>query len=382
MRQRASDGLWVGTHSSGFKPNGKRDRRYVYAPTKAECMAKLRKLQGQSPTADAGTQTLSDYLVRWLDADALHSAPRTHENRKILVRLHIAPHLGRAKLSALTPSRITAWHVALAASGVGPGAARSASLCLSAALAAAVTEGLIVSNPCLSAKKPKERHREMVTMTAEQTRALLSVGDTLPVGPFLHLALGTGCRVSELLALQWADCDLDTEPVAITIRRSLTWTRAGGFATKPPKSAASNRPIALPSHAANALRKLAASPLKDSTLVFATRTGSYLARANARRAVLNAASKVPGLPKGLRLHDLRHTHASLLLSGGASVKAVARRLGHANAAVTLRVYAHCLPGDDSALAGRFAAILASDPLGGTQAAVGENDGSNQNEKTP
>jgi integrase len=171
------------------------------------------------------------------------------------------------------------------------------------------------------------------------------------------------------------------------VRRSLAQTD-GGFLLKEPKTAASRRTITLPGLAVSVLTEHKATALKTGLLgapVFCTRAGNWLLKRNVLRvlrAVIRRANTPPGkinkggrpkkgaaprpkeefemlklIPAKLRFHDLRHTVASILLSQGQSVRAVSQRLGHSNPALTLRVYAHCMPSDDPQLAAALNKML-------------------------
>jgi len=218
----------------------------------------------------------------------------------------------------------------------------------------------------------------MLFLTPEQVKILLAAALDQRCYPLLILALATGCRQGELLALSWEDLDLQNG--AVTVRRSLAQT-GQGFEVKEPKTAASRRTIALPDLAVSVLTAHKAAKLKAGPLsapVFCTRDGGYLLKRNvlrSLRAVVRRANTPCGkinkggrpkkgegprpkdsfellklIPAKLRFHDLRHTVASVLLSQGQSVRAVSQRLGHSNPAVTLRIYAHCMPSDDAQLA--------------------------------
>ncbi len=194
----------------------------------------------------------------------------------------------------------------------------------------------------------------------------------------LVLALATGCRQGELPVLAWKDIDLQKD--ALTVRRSLAQTDHG-FEVKEPKTAASRRTIALPDLAITVQMHHKVALLKAGLLsspVFCTRDDGYLLKRNVLRAlrcVIRRANIPPGkinqggrpkkdakprekepvqllklIPAKLRVHNLRHTVASVLLSQGQSVRAVSQRLGHSNPALTLRIYAHCMPSDDAQLA--------------------------------
>jgi integrase len=189
-----------------------------------------------------------------------------------------------------------------------------------------------------------------------------------------------------LLGLTWDDIDLNKN--TLTVRRALSRTKEGTF-LKEPKTASSRRTVLLPPFTVDALRAHKAKAMKAGLLsapVFCTRSGKHLSKRNVVRAlhaVIRHANTPPEkrskggrpkkgevprakekfemlkvVPEGLRFHDLRHTMASLLLSQGQSLRAVSQRLGHSNPALTLRVYAHCLPGDDDQLAAGLERLMA------------------------
>ena len=165
--------------------------------------------------------------------------------------------------------------------------------------------------------------------------------------------LGTGCRPGEALALRWQDLDFDAGRA--TIRRALTKAADGRPAFKEPKTAGSRRAIPLPSSLAAVLRdhrksqaehalKLGLSYDRASDLVFANEAGTPLDARNVVNRHFKPAVKAAGLPNALRLYDLRHTHATMLMAQGINPKVVAERLGHATTRQTLDTYSHALPG--------------------------------------
>ena len=374
--QRESDGLWVSTVSMGFDGTGKRIRRTVYGNAKAEVAKKLDDLRVEARAGhlpEAGSLTVGQLLDRWLANDAQKSAVRTHEERERLIRVHLKPRLGGVKLLKLSSLHIEGLYADMHRDGVGPFAIRSAADVLSIALNAAVRLKLISSNPAAAVKKPKIPKREMLCLNDSQAKNVLRAAVGAQIGPLVVVALGTGCRQGELLALTWEDVDL--RGGTLTVRRSLAQTK-GGFITKEPKTAASRRTLTVPGFVVQVLTALKAVRLKSGHLdkpVFCTRDGGYLCKKNVLRAFrglvkkanaattiqtsvpregsgADAAGGVKPIPEKVRFHDLRHTVASLLLSTGHSLKAVSQRLGHANPTMTLRVYAHTMPNDDAKLA--------------------------------
>ncbi len=369
--QRESDSQWVGTISLGYDANtGKRKRKTVYGTTKAEVLAKLDKLRNDArtgTTADAGSLTVGQFLAKWLAAGTPgkkgKAGVKTLEVRESSIRIHLTPHVGPVKLAKLSPLHIESLYASLQMAGAGPGAIRYAADVLSIALNHAVKLKLIPSNPSAAIPKPIPPKRDMLFLTAEQSKAILTTVAGKPVFPIVVTALATGCRQGELLALGWEDIDL--RKGTLIVRRSLAQTK-GGYVLKEPKTHAGLRSISLPVFAVEALAAHRTGAVKAGLMfapVFCTRTGGHLDKKNVLRAFRVAVNRTNGsmksakdeiepkpIPAKIRFHDLRHTHASLLLSAGHSLKAVSRRLGHADPAMTLRVYAHCLPNDDDKLA--------------------------------
>jgi integrase len=172
-------------------------------------------------------------------------------------------------------------------------------------------------------------------------------------------------RQGELLGLQWSDIDFQSGTV--TVARTLGIVK-NQFVVKEPKSKRSRRTIMIPAFVGAALQTHRAAMLAEGNIanrVFCTRSGRFITKSNLTRQVFRPILKAanasalakaeklqtePGLLPEIRFHDLRHTHATMLLARENSVKAVSQRLGHASIEITLKHYAHVLPEDDSALA--------------------------------
>lgn len=382
------DGQWVGSVSLGYNESGKRKRRTVYGATKKEVLDKLDRLRGDARVGnlpDAGGMTVGQLLDRWLLSSKSKTETRTYEERDRVVRNHLRPRLGGVKLAKVTALHVEGLYAEMARDGVGASTVRHAADMLGAALSHACKLKLIPFNPVAAVSKPKEPAREMLFLTPEQVKILLTAALGQRCWPLLVLALATGCRQGELLALTWEDIDLHKG--TLTVRRSLAQTDQG-FEVKEPKTAASRRTVALPDLAVSVLTQHKAAMLKAGLLsapVFCTRQGGYLHKHNVLRSlrcVIRRANTPPGkinkggrprkgaaprrmepfellnlIPARLRFHDLRHTVASVLLSQGQSVRAVSQRLGHSNPALTLRIYAHCMPSDDAQLAAGLNRLL-------------------------
>lgn len=206
--------------------------------------------------------------------------------------------------------------------------------------------------------------REVTTWSADELRAFLRFAADDPLADLWHLAAATGMRRGELLGLRWDDVDLGRR--TLTVRRALAVV--GGVADlKAPKSGRT-RTLAIDARTVAVLDRRrrrqgthafwAHGWSNPWNLVFTDATGRYLdpmAVSGAFRKLVRRSD----LPR-IRLHDLRHTHASLLLSSGVAVKVVSERLGHSQISLTLDIYAHVLPAMDADAADRFAAAVLGD----------------------
>jgi integrase len=243
---------------------------------------------------------------------------------------------------------------------------RAAGTVLSIALRHAVRMRLIPHNPAADVAKARPAEREMRIMTEQQVRRFLETAKPHRHYSLFALALGSGLRQGELLALQWTDIDLEKNTVEV--KRSLSQV-GKEFIVKEPKSKAGKRTVVLPPFVMAALSDHRTAALKAAQItapVFCTRTGTFTSKNNLVRQVFRPlitkankdeqtrADKTETqsdlIPTAIRFHDLRHTHASHLIAAGHSIKAVSRRLGHADIAITLKVYAHLMPNDDEKFA--------------------------------
>lgn len=341
--QRESDGRWVATLSQGVV-NGKRKRRTVYGDSKGEVQKKLAKLQADAGTlTDPGSTTLASYLDRWL-ADAVKPArtPNTYRSYEMTVRLHINEHIGGVRLDKLRGVQVQALYSEMERKGASPRLRQLTHAVLRRALAQAVKWGLIQANPCSGAERPTVAKKELVTLTPEQTRQLLRVAEAHRLSALFVLAVATGMRQGELFGLRWSDVDL--EGMAVTVCHTLEEID-GAHRLKEPKSKAGRRRIDLPAFAVAALvehRKKMMAEGHAAAPVFCDHKGGWLRKSNFVRQIFKPMLKKAGLPD-IRFHDLRHGHATWLLSLGEHPKVVQERLGHAQIALTLDVYSHVLP---------------------------------------
>jgi len=275
-------------------------------------------------------------------------APKTYVSYRGAIRSHFIPALGAVELTALRPTHIQGLYTRMLASGRCDGrgglAARSViryHQILHAALHQAVRWQMLVRNPADAAEPPRAPRRELATVTPEQARRLMASADQTPLGAFVRLAFLTGMRRGELLGLRWADLDLDG--ATVHVQQTAQWITGQGIVFRHPKTRLSRRAIALSPDAVAVLRshrrrqaeaRFPAGPAYvDRDLVFATGIGTPLKPGNLRRSWLRITAGA-GLPS-LRIHDMRHAHAKIMLGQGVHPKIVSERLGHASVNITL-----------------------------------------------
>lgn len=306
--------------------------------------------------------TLAAFLERWLKtirASIGAGALRQYESH---VREHIVPSLGHLLLIDLerNPQAIeeamASWTRKDGRGGdLSPGFVKKVWSTLRAALNKATRLRHIANNPCEFVDPPKVERKEMNALSPSQVGQYLAAFDATSIGAAIALAIGSGCRCGELLALRWRDVDVDrgTARVERSLERVVIRTPKRvryELRFKEPKSKRSRRTIPLPPFAVERLRRhrieqaqrfmVAGARPDGDTLVFEhdglpwvpTSFGMLYAR-------LRDEAKLPKV----RLHDLRHSYASLLLQSGSDLKTVSTALGHSSVAITADTYAHVSP---------------------------------------
>jgi len=229
------------------------------------------------------------------------------------------------------------------------------------ALQTAIKWGLLQRNAADGVDAPSKGHTEMQTWDDFEVRQFLDAAKDSVYYALFHTALFTGMRRSELLGLKWADVDLQQ----VSVSRALHQLKDGSYIFTQPKSEKSKRTIALsPSSVLvlaehkerqQAVRTMLGETLAKDDLVFSTPQGSPLRPNTITRAWTTLAAKAGVKP--IRLHDARHTHASLMLKQGIHPKIVQERLGHSTISMTLDIYSHVAPGLQEAAARSFDSLV-------------------------
>jgi integrase len=323
-------------------------RRYVSGRTRADVVRKLDELRREAEAGFPTGQTTGDYLARWIVAVEPDLAAATHREYARHVRDYWST-LAPIPLTQLTPAHVERVMAELRRRPLSNQTIRHARSTLRRALTDAQRHGLVNRNMAALAKPPKLERREMRALSAAEAGRLVTATADEPLGPVFATAVGTGLRLGELLGLAWSDVDLEARK--LTVRRSLARARGGGWGLGEPKTKGSRRTVMLPAIAADALRRQKARQAADRLaagtawqdrlgLVFTDALGRPLDPPTVSRMFRLTSDRL-GL--GVRLHDLRHTAASLMLAAGVPLKVVSEALGHSSIAITADVYSHVTP---------------------------------------
>jgi integrase len=347
---RRKDGRWMGRYTV-YTAKGPRQRA-VYGRTRQEAAEKLTRAIADRDgglTFDAGTLTVTEYLDRWL-TDAVQDTvrQRTYERYEQIARVHIKPALGRLKLKSLTTTHVRGLYREKLDAGLAPRTVQYIHTTLHKALKDAVADGLIPRNVAKGIKAPRPRKQEINALAADQAHGFLSAARGDRFEALYVVALHCGLREGELLGLRWEDVDLAAG--TLSVRRTLSQARIGHMFEAPKNG--NGRNVRLTSGAVEALKRHRAgqngeqirmgSLWQDHGLVFPSQRGTTMNASNLTARSFKSLLKRAGLPD-IRLHDLRHTCATLLLSEGVHPKFVQELLGHANISITLDTYSHVLP---------------------------------------
>jgi integrase len=298
-----------------------------------------------------GRLTVAEYLEEWLVGCELSLAATAFTNYRTVLRTYVVPRLGQVPLLKVTPAALTRLYADLVASGsrrggpLSPATVRTVHRIVSKALGDAVREQLLPSNPATHAKLPRRQRPELQTWNAEQAAAFLAHARTDRLYLAWLLALACGLRRGELAGLRWSDIDLERATLEVVHQRTVDseWN----VVSKEPKGT-SRRTIDLGPGVVAAVRehrsraaseRLAAGPVwQDCGLVFVDQLGRPYHPDRFTRMFRHVSAKA-AVPL-IRLHDARHSCATLALAAGIHPKVVQQLLGHASWSTTMDLYTH------------------------------------------
>lgn len=323
--------------------------------------------------------TLSEFIDKWLEEHGKNLEVKTLYRYKGLLNGRIKEAMGHLKLDQIKPLHLLDFYRNLQENGIRKDGKKGGlsnktirhyHRVLSVMFESAVKWGVLKENPCERVTPPKVKRNEMHYLDEEGIKHLMHclAQENIKYQAMIELFLVTGCRRGEIAALQWKNIDLEND--IVQIKQAAVYTPETGIVIKEPKTQSSIRKIKLPSSTIELLKsyrkywlseKIKVGDLwqkeerekhgekwEDPEWVFSSWNG-YIMHPDSFTDIFKKFIRKYNLPD-IRLHDLRHTAATLLINAGLNVRAVAQRLGHANANVTLGIYTHALQSADEAAA--------------------------------
>jgi integrase len=360
---KRTDGRWCARLRL---PDGK--RRDFYGKTQSEVRKRLTmaiRAMDEGVPIPGERETVGRFLGDWIVTvkPALRLQTWTHYERYL--RLHAVPAIGRLPLVKLDRQHVHSLYAAKLREGLSATTVRQLHAILRRAVGDAVRWGLVSRNVVALVDPPRRVRHEIRPFTPEQGRVFMDAvtGDRL--GALYVLAISTGMRQGELLALRWRDVDLDGGGVLAV--RATVYRAEGRLRIDEPKTERSRRLVHLSSSVVAALRhhrerqdveRASLGDIwHDGDLVFPNTVGRPIEASNLLSRSYYPLLRRAGLPR-IRFHDLRHSTATLLLGTGVHPKVVSDMLGHASIAITLDTYSHVTPGLHREAAQVIAALLA------------------------
>jgi integrase len=365
--RKRSNGSWEARYTCGYNPDtGKQIRKSIYGHTKQEVQVKLREIYA---SMDNGTfiEPTKFAVGMWLDTWLEEYKKKNIRNPTYLVykdaiRLHVNPKIGSILLSKLRPEHIQRLINDLQTDsgrndgkkgGLSPATVIKIKNILHAAFKQAVKNSLMARNPIEAVEAPKLKQKEIKFLSPQEQETFVSVIKEDRFRPLFLVALGTGMRIGELLALTW-DC-VDFDKQTLYVNKSLSYTKNSStnklvYVVNDPKTPTSRRQIPLNESIIKILRQHRSAQMQERLkagsawinldLVFCTETGNFLNPRNINRK-LYYISETNNLPK-ISFHCLRHTFATRAFEANIKPKVVQEILGHADISMTLNTYTHAM----------------------------------------
>jgi integrase len=345
---KRADGLWEARITL---EGGK--RKSFYAKTRKEAARKLAELirdrdKGLPIVTDR--QTVEQYFTSWLEVMRAKIRPRTWKRYEQYVRVHLLPTLGSVVLAKLSAQHLQSLYAAKLKEGSSQTTVHHLHMLIHTALDAAVRLELVPRNVSDLVDPPSMAHHEMAVLSPLQARSLIEAAAGDRFEALYVLALTTGMRLGELLALQWGDVDLDAG--TLQVRASMYYS-GSAFVFSEPKTANSRRRVLLPKMSLEVLQRHRTQLLEERLalgkawqttydLVFPSTVDGPMDPGHLVRREFGSLLQKAKLPH-IRFHDLRHTAATLLFAQRINPKVVSEMLGHSDIAITLGLYGHVTP---------------------------------------
>jgi len=378
------DGRWRAAIDLGIV-NGRRKRKVLSDATRREVADKLaRALRDQQEGAlvTDERQTVRQYIAHWLETCKDMVRPATYDSYEYMTRIWIVPRLGHLRLAKLSAQHVQAFITEINGTDISPKTVRHIHGTLRAALNHAVRLGVIRQNVALLVDLPKARRYLVQPWTAEQIGQFLAAarGDRFEAA--YYVALGAGLREGEILGMTWSLVDLDGGTARVT--QKVERVRGHGLRLSRPKGDAGEATVTLPAIVVQKLRTHRTTQMRErlmaggtwpgeaelrrrlvedqalpeqyrADLIFTSRAGTAVDPVKLYRR-FQAIREAAGLPPH-RFHDLRHDHASFMLSLGVSLKEIQASLRHSQIGLTADTYTHLLAAVSAANAAKMDGLL-------------------------
>ena len=378
------DGYWQGRYDAGTKPDGKRNVRYVYAKTEAECKRKLRELIKDVHSNDyinVQKKSVKDYMDNWLlNVKKNELKPKSFDRLEQTLEKDVYPYIGALQLQAIDSGDVQKMINSLRDSGRSHSSIKKAYDAVNACFKLGVIQKTVISNPALGVTVPSKKilppkkirfyNQDEAKLLCKQAMSCWPNGTRrYPLGAFVPLLINTGLRMGELLALRWEE-DVDLENKVITVNNNLAIVRDREDDSKKKyklieqdsvkTEAGQERSIPLNEQAVEALLDLK-KVTGEQTFVMTTKNGTHVTPRNVDR-IFRRIATASGFPeeKIYGIHALRHTFATLLLSNGVDIKTVSELLGHSDITVTYNTYIHVIKEQKKKALATIPSLLNSD----------------------
>jgi len=289
-----------------------------------------------SPIGSGTSLTVENYFSNWLNNEHKDSISHsTFRRYSSLMRVHILPSIGRIKISDLSRDDLSRVLSKMSKNDQSSRSQQQARAIMLLVCRHAFESGVITQNPSLGLRNIKLKSSPSSPLTLNEVKRLLNTFEGTPQSARLHIALICGLRQGEALGLRWSDIDLENRTIHVTQQLQKI---DGAYVSVGLKTLRSRRDIMLTDQTVTALETLKIATSNPTGLVFTSGEGKALSAHidynNWKRAL-----KLCGIP-GKRLHDARHTAATLMYSQGVGIETISRALGHSNSAITSRLYVH------------------------------------------
>jgi len=298
-----------------------------------------RLLVGRGQHIEPHSMTLGHWIDEWLEVYAKNNVrPRTYD-RYISLLAH-ADSIRKIRLVTLGPSHFQKLYNGL--TDLSGTTKKHIHFCLSGCLKQAVINKILYANPMKAVETPKATTKEIEIFTNGELDAIKKTAETDRYPLVIYIAINTGMRLSEILALEWDD--IDFKKSTISVKRTVHYSTSAGVHTVEPKSESSKRIIKIDTAILLKLKEYKLSS-KNKTNLFLTKQDNLLTPHTYLRWHYSPVRAAANITKGF--HALRHTHATFLLAAGIPVVDVSKRLGHSRPSTTMNIYAHVIDTDEN-----------------------------------